>query len=125
MRWPTSSGSTTAGRSDHDLTEPLDKIVTFVPADTPTPSIDATGRSRRGSDRRLRPVRVHQSPGTERSGRDRAPRRFSAPDRPIELVAETRVEMVLPRRRAGPVVAALLAAHPYEAPAFDLLELAR
>nr|WP_240675259.1 Nif3-like dinuclear metal center hexameric protein [Cellulomonas endophytica] len=39
-------------------------------------------------------------------------------------VVEARVEMVLPRGRRSAVLAALRAAHPYEEPAFDLLELA-
>lgn len=39
-------------------------------------------------------------------------------------VAEARVEMVLPRHRRAAVVRALREAHPYEEPAFDLLELA-
>ncbi len=42
----------------------------------------------------------------------------------LERVAETRLEMVLPRSRRPAVVAALRAAHPYEEPAFDVLELA-
>jgi dinuclear metal center YbgI/SA1388 family protein len=42
----------------------------------------------------------------------------------LERVAETRLEMVLPRHRRAAVVAALRSAHPYEEPAFDLLELA-
>jgi dinuclear metal center YbgI/SA1388 family protein len=42
----------------------------------------------------------------------------------LERVAETRLEMVLPRHRRAAVLAALRAAHPYEEPAFDLLELA-
>jgi putative NIF3 family GTP cyclohydrolase 1 type 2 len=42
----------------------------------------------------------------------------------LERVAETRLEMVLPRRRRAAAVAALRAAHPYEEPAFDVLELA-
>ncbi|MBO1750657.1 Nif3-like dinuclear metal center hexameric protein [Actinotalea sp. BY-33] len=37
-------------------------------------------------------------------------------------VAETRVEMFAPRRRRTAVLAALRAAHPYEEPAFDVLE---
>ena len=41
-----------------------------------------------------------------------------------EVVDEVRVEVVLPRGRRTPVLAALLAAHPYEEPAFDLVELA-
>ena len=39
-------------------------------------------------------------------------------------MAETRLEMVLSRSRRAAVVAALRAAHPYEEPAFDVLELA-
>lgn len=42
----------------------------------------------------------------------------------LERVAEQRVEMVLPRSRRAAVVAALRAVHPYEEPAFDVLELA-
>jgi putative NIF3 family GTP cyclohydrolase 1 type 2 len=42
----------------------------------------------------------------------------------VEVVAETRVEMVVRRRDRDAVVAALRAAHPYEEPAFDLLEQA-
>lgn len=42
----------------------------------------------------------------------------------VEQVPETRLEMVLPRDRRDAVVAALRAAHPYEEPAFDVVELA-
>lgn len=42
----------------------------------------------------------------------------------IERVAEDRVELVLPRGRRAAVLAALRAAHPYEEPAFHVLELA-
>ena len=41
-----------------------------------------------------------------------------------ETVAEERVEVVLERRSRAAVVAALLAAHPYEEPAHDVVELA-
>jgi len=40
-----------------------------------------------------------------------------------EVVEEVRVEVVLPRGHRAPVVAAMLAAHPYEEPAFDVVEL--
>ena len=40
-----------------------------------------------------------------------------------ERVAELRVETVVPAARAGEVVAALVAAHPYEEVAFDLYPL--
>lgn len=39
----------------------------------------------------------------------------------VERVAETKVEMVVDDALVGPVVEALLAAHPYETPAFQLL----
>jgi hypothetical protein len=41
-----------------------------------------------------------------------------------EVVTEERVEVVVPRRLRGAVVAALLEAHPYEEPAYDVVELA-
>src|SRR4051812_37406827 len=42
----------------------------------------------------------------------------------LEAVAEERVEVVLPRRLRSAVVAAMLAAHPYETPGYDVVELA-
>jgi dinuclear metal center YbgI/SA1388 family protein len=42
----------------------------------------------------------------------------------ITSVAEDRMQMVAPRSRRDAVLAALRAAHPYEEPAFDLVELA-
>lgn len=42
----------------------------------------------------------------------------------LEVVPETRVESVLPRARRAAVVRALLDAHPYAEPAFDVIELA-
>jgi dinuclear metal center YbgI/SA1388 family protein len=42
----------------------------------------------------------------------------------VEQVAEDRLEMVYARRLRSAVVAALRASHPYEEPAFDLIELA-
>jgi dinuclear metal center YbgI/SA1388 family protein len=42
----------------------------------------------------------------------------------LEVVDEVRVEAVLDRARRDAVVAAMLAAHPYEEPAYDVVELA-
>ena len=42
----------------------------------------------------------------------------------LEVVEEERVEVVLPRPRRGAVVRALLEVHPYEEPAYDVVELA-
>jgi hypothetical protein len=48
---------------------------------------------------------------------------IGAPGERVE-VAEQRLEAVFPRRRRADVVAALRGSHPYEEPAFDILELA-
>ena len=42
----------------------------------------------------------------------------------LEVVGEERIEVVLDRRRRSVVVSAMLAAHPYETPAWDVVELA-
>ena len=42
----------------------------------------------------------------------------------LEVVDEVRVEVVLARPRRAAVVAAMLAAHPYEEPAYDVVEIA-
>jgi dinuclear metal center YbgI/SA1388 family protein len=41
----------------------------------------------------------------------------------LERVAEDRVEVIVPARLRGPVLAALRSAHPYEEPAFDIFAL--
>lgn len=42
----------------------------------------------------------------------------------FETVAEERIEVVMPRGRRAAVVRAMLAVHPYEEPAFDVVEVA-
>lgn len=42
----------------------------------------------------------------------------------VEVVEEVKVQAVLPRSRRTAVVAAMVAAHPYEEPAYDVVELA-
>jgi dinuclear metal center YbgI/SA1388 family protein len=42
----------------------------------------------------------------------------------LEVVEEVRIECVLPRAARAGVVAAMLAAHPYDEPAYDVVELA-
>ncbi len=42
----------------------------------------------------------------------------------VESVAESMVQMIAPRERRAAVVSALIAAHPYEEPAYDVIELA-
>lgn len=104
-------------------TDPLDKVVTFIPHADVDAVIDALARAGAGAigdyDRC-----AFTSPGTGTfrplAGANPTIGSVGA----IEEVAETRVEMVLPRGRRAAVLAALKASHPYEEPAFDVLELA-
>ena len=86
------------------------------------PSGDRRGRSR--TDRQLRLRLLQRARSGAGSGRSTAPTRRSAPSGSVEIVEEVRVEVVLDRALRAAVVGAMLAAHPYEEPAFDLVELA-
>jgi dinuclear metal center YbgI/SA1388 family protein len=102
---------------------PMDKVVVFVPA------ADAERVRTALTDAGAGSLGDYDSCTftTEGEGRFRplpgaAPAIGSVGD--LEVVAEVRVEAVVPRSRRTAVVRALLAAHPYEEPAFDVLELA-
>jgi dinuclear metal center YbgI/SA1388 family protein len=105
-------------------TEPLDKIITFIPVGPAITAVhealSAAGAGRIGDY-------SHCSFATAGTGQFK-PLAGAHPTigevGRLERVAETKLEMVLPRHRRAAVVAALRAAHPYEEPAFDLLELA-
>jgi dinuclear metal center YbgI/SA1388 family protein len=101
----------------------VDKLVTFVPdaqAETVRRAVTEAGAGHIGAyDRctftstgegRFRPLPGAQ-PVIGRVGE-------------VEVLAESRVEAVFPRRLRRQVVDALLAAHPYEQVAYDVLELA-
>jgi dinuclear metal center YbgI/SA1388 family protein len=104
--------------------EPLDKIVTFVPVGPALSAVhaalSAAGAGNVGNY-------SHCSFATAGTGQFK-PLEGAQPTigevGTLERVAETRLEMVLPRGRRPAVVAALRASHPYEEPAFDVLELA-
>jgi dinuclear metal center YbgI/SA1388 family protein len=103
--------------------DPHDKLVTFVPAadvDRILDALAAAGAGGIGDYERC--AFLVDGTGTFRAGPGTNP----TVGRPGEVTraAETRVEMVLPRHRRAAVVRALLEAHPYEEPAWDLLELA-
>ena len=100
----------------------LDKLVVFVPVAAADPLLDvltAVGAGAIGDYERcawttsgtgtFRPL-PGASPSVGEVGR-------------VEHVEEARLEVVLPRSRRSAVLTALLAAHPYEQPAYDLLEL--
>jgi dinuclear metal center YbgI/SA1388 family protein len=104
--------------------EPLDKIVTFVPTG---PSIRAVHEALSAAGAGEIGDYSHCSFATAGTGQflphEGANPAIGEVGR-LERVAETRLEMVLPRHRRRAVVAALRAGHPYEEPAFDVLELA-
>jgi dinuclear metal center YbgI/SA1388 family protein len=102
---------------------PLDKVVVFVPVDAAEgvrAALHDAGAGRVGDydsasfttpgEGRFRPLDGAE-PAIGRVGE-------------LEVVEEVRVEVVAPRGRRTAVVRALLAAHPYEEPAFDVVPLA-
>ncbi|HEX6246652.1 MAG TPA: Nif3-like dinuclear metal center hexameric protein [Nocardioidaceae bacterium] len=106
-----------------DPADPLDKLVTFVPhenAEELRAAITEAGAGRIGDydsctftaegEGRFRPL-DGATPTIGRVGE-------------VEVVAESRVEAVFPRALRREVLAALRAVHPYEEPAFDVIELA-
>ena len=103
--------------------EQLDKLVVFVPLADAQRLIDAlaaAGAGRLGDYDRC--AWTVDGWGTFRPGANANPSIGRAGE--IDVVAETRIEMVLPRRLRRRIVAALRAGHPYEEPAFDLLPMA-
>lgn len=103
--------------------EPLDKLVVFVPADAAAPVRAAMADAGAGAIGHYDHCSF-QAPGEARfrplEGADPAIGTIGT----IEVVAEERLEMVFPRRLRTAVVSAMKAAHPYEEPAHDLVELA-
>lgn len=106
------------------LPEPaLDRLGVSVPAAEAQRLIDALAAAGAGALGHYdRSAWVAQGEGTFRPLPGAAPA-IGAVGR-IERVAEARVEMMVPRGRRAAVLAALRAAHPYEMPAFDLVEQA-
>ncbi|MCU1623530.1 MAG: hypothetical protein JWL79_2375 [Frankiales bacterium] len=102
--------------------EPVDKLVFFVPvgdAAKVTDAVTAAGGGRIGSYDSC--TWSTTGTGTFRPLEGATPTLGSVGS--LESVAESRVETVVPRRARAAVVQALLAAHPYESPAYDLTEL--
>ena len=100
-----------------------DKLVVFVPEPDADRLIDAlsdAGAGRIGDYDRC--AWSASGVGTFRAGEGANPTIGSVGA--VEQVPETRVEMVMPRRRRHEVLAALVSAHPYEEPAYDVYELA-
>ncbi|WP_261765366.1 Nif3-like dinuclear metal center hexameric protein [Actinotalea fermentans] len=104
-------------------TEPLDKVVVMVPVADEERLVDALAAAGAGAIGEYhRCAWTTTGIGTFVPGERAEPaigeRGF------VTRIEEARVEMVAPRRLRDGVVAALRATHPYEEPAFDVLELA-
>ncbi len=101
----------------------LDKIITFVPDDHVQPVVDALAAAGAGAigdyDRGY-----FVTPGTGSFRPLAGSHPYLGTAREVEQVAEHRLEMIMPRPARSAVLAALRAVHPYEAPAYDVIELA-
>jgi dinuclear metal center YbgI/SA1388 family protein len=108
-------GLTVEGPLEPAPEAPLDKIITFVPVGPAITAVHDALLAAAG------PIddRSHRSFATAGTGQV-----TPATGGALARVAETRLEVVLPRGRRAAVVAALRAAHPYDEPAFDVLEFA-
>jgi len=103
--------------------EALDKHVVFVPVADAERLVDALAAAGAGAiGEYTRCAWTSTGEGTFTPTAAASPAIGSAGE--ASHVVEARVEMVAPRRLRASVVAALRAAHPYEEPAFDVLELA-
>ena len=101
--------------------EPVDKIVVMVPVEHAEAMVDALAAAGAGAMGEYgRAAFTSTGEGTFVPGEAAHPA-IGVPG-VRQTVVEARIEMVAPRRRRAAVVAALRAAHPYEEPAFDVLE---
>ncbi|HVV74778.1 MAG TPA: Nif3-like dinuclear metal center hexameric protein [Mycobacteriales bacterium] len=101
----------------------LDKIVTFVPVDDTDRVLDALAVAGAGTvGDYTRCGYLGDGTGTFTPGLTSSPT-IGEPGK-VELVKETRLETIAPRRLRAQVIRALLAVHPYEEPAYDVTELA-
>ena len=103
--------------------DPLDKLVVFVPTEDADRVLDAVAAEGAGAIGDYdRCAWTTAGEGTFRPLPGASPTVGAVGE--VARVAETRLEVVLPRARRSAVVRAMLAAHPYEEPAYDVFELA-
>jgi dinuclear metal center YbgI/SA1388 family protein len=103
--------------------DPMDKIVVYVPIDDTQKLIDALAAAGAGEVGDYDRAAWTSSGETTFRPLDGAKPTIGKIGE-IEVVPESRVEMVLPRHRRRAIVEALKAVHPYEEPAFDIFEIA-
>jgi len=116
------------GLADLQVLQPLaagylDKIVTFVPVDDAERVLDAMAAAGAGAvGEYSRCGYFGVGVGTFTPGAGTSP--TIGTQGQVEHVKESRLETIAPRRARAAVIAALVAAHPYEEPAYDVVELA-
>jgi putative NIF3 family GTP cyclohydrolase 1 type 2 len=103
--------------------DPMDKLVVFVPVAETQAMLDALARAGAGQIGDYdRAAWSSVGEGTFRPLEGANPTIGKVGE--IEVVPESRLELILPRRKRRAVVEALIAAHSYEEPAYDVYELA-
>src|SRR4051812_4645954 len=103
--------------------EPQDKVVTFVPAEAVDRVLDAMSQAGAGViGDYSRCAFLGEGTGTFLAAPDASPTVGKAGE--VTRAPEVRLEMVSPRAHRSAVLRALLDVHPYEQPAWDVLELA-
>ncbi|GAA1538227.1 Nif3-like dinuclear metal center hexameric protein [Nocardioides humi] len=105
-------------------TEPFDKLTVFVPADAAAPVRAAVAEAGAGRIGDYDFASFTSAPGEGRFRPLDGASPMIGTVGSLETVEEVRIEVVLPRWRRAAVVRAMLAAHPYEEPAYDVVELA-
>ncbi|MGI8720630.1 MAG: Nif3-like dinuclear metal center hexameric protein [Geodermatophilaceae bacterium] len=104
-------------------TTPLDKIIAFVPTEAAQLVVDALSEAGAGAiGHYSRAAFLNEGVGTFIPGPGANP--VIGAVGVVEEVAESRIEMVLPRLHRAAVAQALRAAHPYEEPAYNIVGLA-
>jgi dinuclear metal center YbgI/SA1388 family protein len=106
-----------------ELGEPQDKLVTFAPAEAVDRVIDAMSDAGAGViGDYTRCAFLAEGTGTFRASPDANPTVGRAGE--VTRASEVRIEMMSPRARRSAVLRSLIEAHPYEEPAWDVVELA-
>lgn len=104
--------------------EKVDKLTVFVPQDAAPPVRAAMGEAGAGRIGDYDFASFTSAPGEGRFRPLEGANPMIGTVGELSTVEEVRVEVVLPRSRRAAVVRAMLAAHPYEEPAYDVVELA-
>lgn len=104
--------------------EAVDKLTVFVPVDAAAPVRAAIAEAGAGRIGDYDFASFTSAPGEGRFRPLDGANPMIGTVGELATVEEVRIEVVLARHVRGPVIRAMLAAHPYEEPAYDIVELA-